>query len=280
MSKPTVYQTQQGTRYLKEPGVILWSRPQVNLSALEPFLEDFGFQDYINDPAELPDGTQLCKTLGQLCYFSFGEKRTWNKDADRYFDNVKMQAHGSIIEHANYTFVFYGVSRSLTHELVRHRSGFAYSQVSQRYVSGKLLRFVERPEYQTNDDLHWMFERRIDDAAEDYNYIAHILIDLQKAGDNILSAEAKTDLRKKVNQAARSLLPNETEAPIGVTGNVRAWRHFVEMRASEHAEIEIRRLAMKVFYALREAEPVLFSDYEVKTLSDGTEAVSTPYRKV
>ena len=187
--------------------------------------------------------------------------------------------HGSVLEHVFLSLLFYGMSRSESHELVTHRF-LSKSQVSQRYVSGKMLRFVERPEYQDDQELHWMFEKRIDQAVWEYDYIAEKLLEKQKAGSKLLSAEYKTDLRKKVNQAARSILPNETEAPIIVSTNVRAWRHIIEERASSHAEIEIRQLAMKVFCVLREVEPILFSDYTLEQLGDGTQAVSTPYRKV
>jgi len=279
MSNPKVFTTAQGTRYLKESGVVLIARPSVDLSELADFLEDFGFLDYLLDWSLSP-GAQLSKFMGQLCYMSFGPQRTWNKDADKYFVNVKSQKHGSVIEHPNYTFLLYGVPRSLTHEIVRHRAGFAFSQVSQRFVSGKTLRFVERPEYQNDETLHDMFEKRIDQSYQSYLYISDKLIEMQKSGNVIMSAELRTDLRKKVNQAARSVLQNETESPIGVTGNIRAWRHFIEARASEHAEVEIRALAMKVFHVLQSIEPLLFADYEIVHLADGTHAVRTEYRKV
>jgi thymidylate synthase (FAD) len=279
MSNPTVFITSQGTRYLKEPGVVLLSKPFVDLSGMAAFLDDLDFGDYLNDPTELPSGTQLCKTAGQLCYMSFGEKRTKNIDAEKYFNNIISSGHHSVLEHANYTFMLYGVSRSLTHELVRHRM-FSYSQVSQRYISGKMLRFVERPEYQNDEMLHKIFEDRIDRVSSEYASLAYGLLLRQEAGEDILSAELKTDRRKKVNQAARSCLPNETEAPIVMTGNIRAWRHFLEMRASEHAETEIRAVAMKVFLSLHATEPILFADYEVVYLADATEAVRTKYRKV
>ena len=154
------------------------------------------------------------------------------------------------------------------------------SQISQRYVSGRVLRFVERPEYQNDAILHEAFEKRIDGAAADYERIAERLLEQQKAGDELLSGEARTDLRKKVQQAARSALPNETEAPIVVTGNVRAWRHFLEMRANPHAETEIRALAFRTFLCLQAVEPLLFSDYHAVRLPDGTDAVETEFRKV
>ena len=109
-----------------------------------------------------------------------------------------------VLEHANFTLLFYGISRSVTHELVRHRAGFGFSQLSQRYVSGKVLRFVERPEYVNDQELHELFVERIDRAAADYERIAEGLVERQKAGVDILSGEAKTDLRKKVQQAARA----------------------------------------------------------------------------
>jgi thymidylate synthase (FAD) len=147
-------------------------------------------------------------------------------------------------------------------------------------VSGKVLRFVERPEFQNDPPLHQMFVERIDLAAEQYNRVAEMLMERQKAGVEILSAEARTDLRKKVQQAARALLPNETEAPMVVTGNARAWRHVIEMRANEHAETEIRALAFNLYLCLSAADDLLFGDYRIVALPDGTYAVETPYRKV
>lgn len=276
--------TPAGTPYLRVPGVALLSKPDVSVANLADFLGGFApelhFMQYLDDPTPLSPAAQLCKAAGQLCYASFAPKRTMNADAARYFRNIMDSGHGSVLEHANFSFVFYGISRSVTHELVRHRAGFSFSQVSQRYVSGRVLRFVERPEYQHDPLLHKAFEKRIDGAAADYERVAERLLEQQKAGDELLSGEAKTDLRKKVQQAARSVLPNETEAPIVVTGNVRAWRHFLEMRANPHAETEIRALAFRTYLCLQAVEPLLFGDYRAVRLPDGTDAVETDYRKV
>jgi thymidylate synthase (FAD) len=277
------FATAAGTPYLRAPGVAMLARPQVAVDNLADFLDGFApelhFSQYLEDPTPLTPAAQLCKTAGQLCYMSFAPRRTLNADADRYFQNIKESGHGSVLEHANFSLLFYGVSRSLTHELVRHRL-FSYSQVSQRYVSGRVLRFVERPEYIADPELHAAFERRIDLAAADYEQVAQRLLAQQKSGAALLTAEAKTDLRKKVQQTARSVLPNETEAPIVVTGNVRAWRHFLEMRASAHAEIEIRALAIHVYLCLVTAEPVLFADYRIVTLPDTTYTLETDLMKV
>ena len=279
-----VFHTESGTPYLRTPGAHLIAKPSVHLESVREFLEGFEpslqFPQYIDDPTPLPPGTQVCKLAGQLCYASFGPRRTSNEQAEKYFRNIKESGHGSVLEHANFTFLLYGISRSVTHELVRHRAGMGYSQLSQRYVSGRVLRFVERPEYVDDPDLHRLFEQRIDRAAAEYEEMAELLLERQKSGSGILSADARTDLRKKVQQTARSVLPNETEAPIVVTGNARAWRHTIEMRANPHAETEIRALFFNVYLCLAAVDPILFGDYEVQPLPDGTHGVNTGYRKV
>jgi thymidylate synthase (FAD) len=279
-----VHYSPGGALYLLRPGVVLIARPNTNLGGLAGFLDGFDpslhFSEYLDDPTNLPDGSQLCKVAGQVCYMSFGPKRTFNEQAERYFNNLKSSGHGSVFEHATFSLLLYGISRSLTHELIRHRAGFGYSQLSQRFVSGRMLRFVERPEYQDDADLHAQFLQRIERAASEYTALTERLLEMQQAGVSILSAEAKTDLRKKVQQSARSVLPNETEAPMVVTGNARAWRHVIEMRASAHAETEIRELAVRIFLCLRLVDPILFGDYTLEQLSDGTYTVKSEYEKV
>ena len=170
------------------------------------------------------------------------------------------------MEGPNHNFVANGI---VTHN----------SQISQRYVSGSVLRFVERPEYQEDEELHRLFEERADRAAAEYESMAERLLERQEGGASMLTADYKTDARKKVQQTARSLLPNETEAPMVFTGNVRALRHIIEMRADAHAESEIRNLALRLFLCLRTADPILFGDYELAELPDGTYTVSTENRK-
>lgn len=278
-----VQRTAAGTYYLRSPGVVLLAKPHTNVAGLAGFLEGFdpelGFPAYVEDPTGLPDSSQLAKTAGQLCYASFGPRRTTNENAAAYFERLTSAGHGSVLEHASFSFLLYGISRSVTHELVRHRAGTGFSQISQRYVSGAVLRFVERPEYQSDEELHRLFEERVDGAAAGYEAMAERLLERQEAGAGLLSAEYRTDARKKVQQTARSLLPNETEAPMVFTGNVRALRHIVEMRADEHAESEIRALALRLFACLATADPILFGDYRVLELPDGTHTVTTEHRK-
>ncbi len=276
--------TDGGTPYLKHAGVVMLAKPQVSTEGLRPFLEgfdpDLGFPGYLDDPGELPPAAELLKVAGQTCYASFGPKRTLNSGAAKYFGNQMQGGHGSVFEHATFSFLCYGISRSNTHEIVRHRAGTAYSQLSQRYVSGSVLRFVERPEYRDVPALHKRFCERIDAAHREYHEVADELLALQDSGDLQLAGERKTDRRKRVQQTARSVLPNEAETILVMSANVRAWRHMVEMRTDAHAETEIRDLFARIFLCLREAEPILFGDYSVEPFPDGTYGARTDWRKV
>ncbi len=279
-----VLQTEAGTRYLTAPGIALLSRPSFRPEGLAGFLAGFqdelGFDSYLADPVPLSPGAGICKAAGQLCYLSFGPRRSMNADGDRYFDNIRESGHGSVLEHANYSMLIYGVSRSLTHELVRHRAGFAFSQVSQRYVSPDLVRFVERPEFRAMPELHALFEERIDRLAQEHLKLCSVLSEQQTAGAQLLHGDSRTDARKKLQQAARAALSNETEAPIIVTGNARAWRHFLAMRGSEHAELEIRALAALIWACLVSQDALLFGDFRLGAAQDGAWILTTPTPRV
>ena len=101
-----------------------------------------------------------------------------------------------------------------------------------------------------------------------------LLEDLEK---KFADVEQATLRRKQARQAARAVLPNATETRIVVTGNYRAWRHFIAMRASEHADVEIRALAVACLRELQRVAPNVFADFEISTLPDGTEVASSPF---
>ena len=100
---------------------------------------------------ESTDGERLAEFAGRLCYMS--QRNPASRTTRDYLENIKKQGHGSVLEHANYSLLLEGVSRSLTHELVRHRAGFAYSQLSQRYVDESEASFVMPPAIIGDDAL-------------------------------------------------------------------------------------------------------------------------------
>lgn len=261
--------TAQGVPYFQEPGIAILSKPQIDLNNTLDFLRGFetlDFEEYLLD-APITPAIQLVKFAGQLCYLSFGKNRTKNRDTDRYLENIFRQGHGSILEHSNFSILLYGVSRSLTHELIRHRAGFAYSQVSQRFV--ETLRFVERPEFQKDSVLHDLFIARIEEIYKRYDCLRQQI-----------KASTGQHTRKDINQAARALLNNEIEAPILVTANARALRHFLSLRGSLYAEPEIRNVAIHLFLCLSNAAYLLFSDFKLMKDDSRGLYLETPYKKV
>lgn len=288
-----VFHTDAGTPYLKAPGICLLAATNIvdfPHDFIDGFDESIGFKkqqqedtnQFYSHPGTSTDSDLLCKFAGQLCYLAFGPGSTPDSESAKYFANILQSGHGSVLEHASFTFLLYGISRSLTHELVRHRAGFAFSQVSQRYVDGKKLRFVMRPEFtaiespELDSRLQRMFIRRIDEAAREYDAIANTLKD-----SSVRATGLKTTAdRKAVNQAARACLPNETEAPIVVTANVRAWRHFLNMRGSIHAEPEIRRVAVLLAGMLKPLAPSMFQDVRIREAPGAGEVVGVGFWKV
>ncbi len=235
-----------------------------------PGIVDYGEQDY-ETGAEV-----LSQFAGQLCYLSFGENRTKLTDNKKYLNRIMESAHGSVFEHSSYSVLFFGIDRATTHELVRHRAGTAFSQVSQRYVDDEHLRFVLPYEYRGSSKLIAQFERRVDRAVEDYRATTHELKEVIKRNDG----ESSTEYRKRIQSCSREVLPNCTEAPIIVTANVRAWRHICSMRCSAHADVRIRRPMIELLKELQMRAPNLFCDFKYETLRDGTQAASSRYPKV
>ncbi|HVB28884.1 MAG TPA: FAD-dependent thymidylate synthase, partial [Terriglobia bacterium] len=142
--------------YITRPKVYLLGRQAVVREELDRFLEDEGvvFTTDAEVAAEV-----LAEIAGRTCYMSFGKGRKTNQD---YLDNILTSKHGSVLEHAVWNLLIAGVSRSLTHELVRHRAGFGYSQLSQRYVDEGDARYVVPPLYQENEALREKWQQTID----------------------------------------------------------------------------------------------------------------------
>jgi thymidylate synthase (FAD) len=256
-------------RVIREPSVYLLGRQTVDAAELDRFLRDHGvaWQTDSEIAAEV-----LCETAGRVCYMSFARPRPGGNAM--YLGHIKEVGHGSVLEHAVWDLLFTGVSRSLTHELVRHRAGMGYSQLSQRYVDESVAEYVEPAVIADDPELHAIWLDAVVQSHQAYVRLA------EKLAEKLAEEPDRTVRRKASRQAARSVLPNATETKIFVTANARALRHFLEQRGSRHAEPEIRLLANKLLDLLQRESPNLFGDYERVSLSDGTFELTTPYRKV
>ncbi|MBY0289937.1 MAG: FAD-dependent thymidylate synthase [Mycobacteriaceae bacterium] len=214
-------------------------------------------------------GPALVEFAGRACYQSWSKPNPRTATNAAYLRHIIDVGHFSVLEHASVSFYITGVSRSCTHELIRHRH-FSYSQLSQRYVPEHEAQVVLPPGIENDPELEEILTAAADASRATY-------IELLGRLEARFAEEPNAVLRRKqARQAARAVLPNATETRIVVTGNYRAWRHFIAMRASEHADIEIRRLAIECLRQLIEVAPQAFSDFEIYALADGTEVATSP----
>ena len=257
-------------KIIRRPTVYLVGQVSMKEEGLTQFLKDHNVEDWTTSTdvaAEI-----LPEVAGRLCYMSFAKPRPGGNQA--YLGHIKEVGHGSVLEHATWNFIITGVSRSFTHELVRHRAGFGYSQLSQRYVDESVADFIEPDCIGDDPELHEVWRTAVEHTQEAY---IKLVEGLQQKFSSI---ENKTARRKLARQAARSVLPNATETKIFVTANARSLRHFVELRCNEHAETEIREVAAMILEILQKEAPSIFGDYDLVALPDGTRAAQTPHRKV
>lgn len=255
---------------LTEPKVYLMGQQVTDPAVIQEFLDDHEVGKWTTDTEV--GGEKLVEVAGRVCYMSFAKPRPGGNQA--YIHHILEVGHGSVLEHAVFSLLITGVSRSLTHELVRHRAGFGYSQLSQRFVDESDCAFVEPKVIADDPELHAIWMEAVTAAQESYKKLSDGL------AARMADIEDRTLRRKRAREAARSVLPNATETKIFVTGNARALRHFIEMRGDVAADAEIRRLAIAVLRVLQKASPNLFGDYEMVDQPDGVPAVRTPFKKV
>jgi thymidylate synthase (FAD) len=210
--------------------------------------------------AEDDHGSDLAEFAGRACYQSWSRPNPATADNAGYLGNIIRQEHYSVMEHGSMTFYIENVSRSLTHELVRHRH-FSYSQLSQRFVTiqpkpasmdteGDPVPYIIPPAAEGIAEANAVLSAAWDYATHAYSRLLSIL-DLQGITG------------KKAKEAARAVLPNMTPTAIVVTGNHRAWREFLVKRGSLAADAEIRRLAIAIFRLLDQEEHNLYQDFTI-----------------
>lgn len=212
-----------------------------------------------------PDGQKLIETAGRTCYDSFGKGR----GSDEYAQHILDVNHGSVEEHAQYSFFITGVSRGLTHELVRHRVGIAISQRSTRYVDEDSSPWIKHP-------LFEQFLRETEDLLDENWHRAEevcrqVYRDMVKKLEPWLIKKGvdKFTARKQARGAARGVLGNALETELIWSANVRTLRHVISMRASPAADAEIRGLGVELLNIMKDELPVYFNDFKLVTSPDG-----------
>lgn len=227
-------------------------------------------------PADVPwstdaDGGQaLAEFAGRACYQSWDKPKPATATNAGFLRHLLEVGHLSVLEHASATFYLTGVSRAAVHELSRHRH-LSLSQLSPRVQPPGSAPVV--PAGIAGDpELEEVFHRTTAAARAAHDELLAAL-----EARTAAQAPGATLRRRQARQDARAVLPLATEARAVVTGNYRAWRHVIGMRATDHADVELRELAVDVLLALQEAAPNVFADFDVATLGDGTRIASSPY---
>jgi thymidylate synthase (FAD) len=290
-------------RILTEPKVYLIARPQIVEEGLSQFLLEQGLQ-WPTPTDGVRGAERLVEVAGRCCYMSYG-KKAGSKTNRRYIQNLlgrnddgtfkKGPAHGSVCEHPCWSFLIVGAGRGFSHEQVRHRVGWAYSQLSTRYCD------FEREEEEgtwepgfcipalacLDSDTQKLFEEKILQSQVAYvEILLAIERDLQAIPQfmdslaNYSDRERSRMLRKAARGAARDILPIATEAIMVMSANARAVWNCIVLRANEHAEAVIRSLYVQIARIMENEFPALFNGLQYVKCWDGTDAVVMPREKL
>lgn len=243
-----------------KPAVYMIAETKILPGEMSAFLEHIGAKDW-RSRAPGSDGEELIEVAGRMCYKSFDVELNKNltrvREGNReYLENVIKQKHGSVLEHATVTFALCDVSRVVTHELVRHRAGTAFSQESLRFVRLTDIKayfpqvFRQHPK---GGEIGQLFKDTIVNLEAIQNKLAS-MTDI----DN----EKSFSVKKILQSAFRRLAPIGLATNIIVTANHRAWRHMIAMRTDASAEEEIRLVFDQIAEYLKQHFPWLYADME------------------
>lgn len=196
------------------------------------------------------DVDDLHEQAGRLCYLSWHRPNPATATNPGYLGNIIDHQHFSVMEHGSATFLIEGVTRNMTHELIRHRH-LSFSEVSQRYVDVESFPFVPHPGIQDIGDP---------EAESD-------LADAIQAGKRAYRSLVRALLlkglgRKEARQAARHALVSGTETTILVSGNMRAWRDSMWKRTQPGVDAEFLLVAREIVRQLKGIAPATFQDFD------------------
>jgi thymidylate synthase (FAD) len=247
--------------------IFLIGRPQFDIDAFISFLADEQMDWHRTSGATIPE--EIVEVAGRVCYMSFSDRQSPRSNAD-YIRNLIKQGHESVLEHVSWTFLLAGVSRAFTHQLVRHRVGFSFSQLSQQYHEETGATFVEPAHLSKSPRAMQAWREAVDKARESYSVILDSLNELN--GSPGLDLQQK-EFKRAIRSAARSVLPNATQTAIVMTANARALRHFFVVRGSIPGDVEMRQVASSLFKLVVGEAPSLFLDFKLEGLVDGSPAL-------
>lgn len=216
--------------------------------------------------AHTPDAEELIASAGKLCYSSVGVDDIYQKldkeSTQKYIDMLVSLGHESPLEHASFTFAAEGVSRTLTHQLVRHRLA-SYSQQSQRYVKIDSFEYIIPPAIEEDLKAKEIFIKAMEADQKTYMDLTDILFEKnynELINNGLSEKEAKSKAEKISIEDARYVFPNACETKIVFTMNARTLLHFFSLRCCNRAQWEIRNLAYEMVKICKSIYPSLFKN--------------------
>ncbi|WP_432408765.1 FAD-dependent thymidylate synthase [Wukongibacter sp. M2B1] len=212
-----------------------------------------------------PDAEKLIASAAKLCYSAVGvdkiEDRLTDESTEKFLDMLMGIGHESPIEHVSFTFGVEGISRVLTHQLVRHRIGASYSQQSQRYVKLDQFEYIIPPAIEGIPEAKEKFIKAMEDDQKYYDELVEILLDKHYhtyKQEGYSDKDAKRLAEKRSIEDARYVFPNACETKIVFTMNARALFNFFNHRCCNRAQWEIRELATEMVKQVKRVAPILF----------------------
>ncbi|WFA07677.1 FAD-dependent thymidylate synthase [Tissierella sp. Yu-01] len=213
-----------------------------------------------------PDGEKLVAAAAKLCYSPVGisqiEEDLNDDKVELFLNHLMDMGHESPIEHVNFTFGVEGVSRTLTHQLVRHRIA-SYSQQSQRYVRLSQFDYILPPSVEKNEKAKQIFIKAMEEDQKYYDEISSLLYNdhyNRYIEEGLKEKEAKRKAEKEAIEDARYIFPNACETKIVFTMNTRSLLNFFRLRCCNRAQWEIRELAIQMLLEVKKVYPILFKN--------------------
>lgn len=244
--------------------------PQLYLLSQPVFGE--GYLKFLNENSfewspcgDATDAEKIIEFSGRLCYLSFDPNPRTRVPTREYVRKLISHGHESVLEHAHWTFVLDGVTRGFSHQIVRHRVGFSFSQLSQQYHDESEAEILEPAGLDEMPELLEAWREMEGKVRKFYELAA-------KNSGAVTFLEAREKSRY-VRTFARSVLPNATRTMLSVTANARALRHFLTIRGSIEGDIEMRQVSQLIFDLLSIQAPEVVADFKQVSLRDGSPSI-------
>lgn len=247
-----------------EPIVFLLARPKLDKNGIQEFIKESGNIFNKSKTDKISDGDAISELGGRVCYCSF---KSYLCSGGKFLKRAILNNHGSIFEHANYTFGVARCSRGYTHQMVRHRAGFAYSQESTHYIKySKATMRACVDKYAIRDGGLRRWENGISSILDNYEILC--------------SSIGSKNTQHFTTGAARQLLPQAIESKLIFTANIRALRHFIEERCNRNNTLEIRLIAKKIFQIMVKEAPWSMYGIQLFTDVDNEKSIKSQNKKI